>query len=108
MAVTGVFYFYLEGILGKVYTGITNILAWLHFVLMNVGVAASTWLLMYGGYVGGVALLPAAEGGGNMTGYQVHVQILGPLVTPIGYVVGIAALGIALGGLGYIMAYLKR
>jgi hypothetical protein len=108
VAVTGIFYYYIEDILGKPYSGFTNILAWLHFVLMNVGVAAATWLLMYGGYVGGVALLPASEGGGNMTTYQVHVQILGPLVTPIGYVVGVAALGIALGGLGYIIRSRQR
>jgi hypothetical protein len=61
-----------------------------------------------GGYVGGVALLPATEGGGNMTAYQVHVHILGPLVNPIGYVVGIATLGIALGGLGYVLSYFKK
>ncbi len=94
--------------LGKPYSGFTNVLAWLHYVLMNAGVAAATWLLMYGGYVGGVALLRASEGGGNMTAYQARVRILGPLVTPIGYVVGIAALGIVLGGLGYVLSYFKK
>jgi heme/copper-type cytochrome/quinol oxidase subunit 1 len=103
VAVTGFFYYYIEDILGKKYSGLTNGLAWAHFALMNVGVAAATWALMYGGYVGGVALLPASEGGGNMTSFQVHTQILGPLVNPIGYLVGLATLGVALGGLGYLI-----
>jgi hypothetical protein len=67
VAVTGLFYFYIEDILGKVYTGLTSGLAWAHYVLMNVGVAAATWSLMYYGYLAGVALLPATEGGGNHT-----------------------------------------
>jgi hypothetical protein len=103
VAVTGLFYFYIEDILGKVYTGVSNILAWLHFVLMNVGVAAATWALMYYGYVAGVSLLPAREGGGNHTAYWVHVNILGPVVTSIGYLVGIAVVGVVLGGIGYIL-----
>ncbi len=103
VAVTGLFYFYIEDIQGKVYSGLTNFLAWLHYVLMNIGVAAATWSLMYYGYVAGAALLPAAEGGGNHTAYWVHVNILGPVVNPIGYLVGIAALGVILGGLGYIL-----
>jgi hypothetical protein len=103
VAVTGLFYFYIEDILGKVYSGVTNVFAWLHYVLMNVGVAAATWSLMYYGYAGGVALLSAQEGGGNHTAYWVHVNILGPVVTPIGYMVGIAALGVILGGIGYLM-----
>ncbi|HEV2226454.1 MAG TPA: hypothetical protein VGR56_06580 [Nitrososphaerales archaeon] len=103
VAVTGLFYYYIEDIIGKVYKGLTNTLAWAHYVLMNVGVAAATWSLMYYGYVGGVALLPASEGGGNHTSYWVHVNILGPVVNPIGYMVGIAAVGVILGGLGYIV-----
>jgi hypothetical protein len=103
VAVTGLFYFYIEEIIGKVYAGVSNILAWLHFALMNVGVAAATWSLMYFGYAAGVALLPASEGGGNHTAYWVHVNILGPVVNPIGYMVGIAALGVILGGIGYII-----
>ncbi len=103
IAVTGLFYYYIESIMGKVYTGIANVLAWLHYILMNVGVAGATWALMYYGYVAGVALLPAAEGGGNHTAYYVHVNILGPVVTPIGYLVGVAVLGAILGGLGFLL-----
>src|SRR5580700_11174594 len=51
VAVTAIFYFYLEGVEGKVYHGFTNSLAWGHYVLMNVGVAGSMGLMMYGGYL---------------------------------------------------------
>lgn len=102
IAVTGVFYFYIEDFLGKVYTGISNVLAWLHFVLMNVGVAAATFSLMYVGYEGGSYLAIHGVTNGTAIGYA-HVNILEPWVTPIGYMVGIAALGAILGGLGYII-----
>ena len=39
VAVTAIFYFYFEGVRGQVYNGLTNYLAWGHYILMNVGVA---------------------------------------------------------------------
>ncbi|MCS7127513.1 MAG: cbb3-type cytochrome c oxidase subunit I [Thaumarchaeota archaeon] len=65
MAVTALFYHYIENVLGKPYTGIANTFAWLHLVLMNVGVVGATWM-MIGGYQGGAAMLPPAVGGGGM------------------------------------------
>jgi hypothetical protein len=96
-AVTTVFYFYIEGVMGKVYGGLTNYLAWAHFILMNVGVAGAMFLMMWGGYMGGRGI---AEG---LTPYQVHVQYLGQLVDPIGAFIILAALGAVLGGLGFIL-----
>jgi len=96
-AVTAVFYFYIEGVMGRVYSGLTNYLAWGHYVLMNVGVAGSMFLMMWGGYVGGRGL---AEG---MTTSQVHVQYLSQLVNPIGAFIMLSALGAVLGGLGFIL-----
>ncbi len=102
VAVTGLFYYYIEDIQGKVYEGLTNALAWFHFGLMNVGVAASTWALMYAGYQGGSYLAVHGVSNGTAVGYA-HVNILSPWVTPIGYMVAIAAIGVILGGLGYII-----
>jgi len=96
-AVTAIFYFYIEGAMGKVYSGLTDYLAWGHLVLMNVGVAGSMFLMMWGGYMGGRGL---AEG---LTTYQVHVQYLSQLVNPIGAFIMLAALGAILGGLGFIL-----
>ncbi len=102
VAVTALFYFYIEEFQGKVYSGYSNILAWLHFILMNVGVAASTWSLMYAGYEGGSYLAIHGVTNGTAIGYA-HVNILSPWVNPIGYMVGLAALGALLGGLGYLI-----
>jgi len=46
IAVTAVFYFYIEGVQGKEYKGAASLLAWGHLVLMNVGVAGSMLLMM--------------------------------------------------------------
>ncbi|MDA4119081.1 MAG: hypothetical protein OK436_00660 [Thaumarchaeota archaeon] len=107
VAVTGLFYYFIEDVQGKVYGGLTNGLAWLHFVLMNVGVAASTWALMYAGYEGGSYLAIHGVTNGTAIGYA-HVNILSPWVTPIGYLVGIAALGAIFGGLGYLIRSRKK
>jgi hypothetical protein len=96
IAVTALFYFYIEGVMGKVYKGLTNYLAWGHYVFMNVGVAASMLLMIWGGYNAGVA---AATGHSS----TIHPEILGPLSTPIGGFIVLAALGALLGGIGYIV-----
>ncbi|HEV2138088.1 MAG TPA: hypothetical protein VGR53_04550 [Nitrososphaerales archaeon] len=102
-AVTAVFYFYIEGVLGKVYKGLTNYLAWGHLVFMSVGVAGAMFLMMWGGYMAGWAATPATSGGGGLTSLQIHEQILGQLPTPIGAFILLAAVGVLLGGLGYLV-----
>jgi hypothetical protein len=108
MAVTALFYFYIEGIRGKTYTGTTNFLAWGHLILMNVGVVGSMFLMMWGGYLAGWAAVPVASGGGGLNGGQIHEQILGQLTYPIGAFIVLAALGALLGGLGYVLASRKK
>ena len=103
MAVTALFYLYIEGIQGKVYKGFTNILAWGHLLLMNVGVAGSMFLMMYGGYLAGWASAPASSGGEGLNAGQIHVQILGGLTDPIGGLILLAAAGALMGGLGYLI-----
>jgi len=103
MAVTALFYFYVEGILGKTYHGLTSYLAAGHLLLMNIGVAGSMFLMMYGGYLAGWASAATASGGKGLTPGQVHVQILGALVDPIGAFIILAAVGAILGGLGFIV-----
>jgi hypothetical protein len=97
VAVTALFYFYFEGVLGRVYHGMTNGLAWAHYILMNVGVAGSMLLMMYGGYIAGydMSIGYSAE--------QIHVTDLGNLTDPIGALVLIAAIGVLLGGLGFVL-----
>lgn len=108
MAVTAVFYFYIEGVQGKVYSGFTNFLAWAHLVLMNVGVAGSMFLMMYGGYLAGWASTPVSGGGAGLSSLQIHEEILGGLTEPIGALVLLAALGALLGGLGFVIRSRKK
>ena len=103
VAVTAMFYFYIEGIRGKTYHGLTNILAWGHYVLMNVGVAGSMLLMIWGGYMGGYAAASVAQGGLGLTDEQIHVKYLSQLVDPIGLLVLLAVLGAVLGGLGFVL-----
>lgn len=103
MAVTAIFYSYIEGTMGKVYTGLTNYLAWGHYIFMNVGVAGSMILMMYGGYLAGWAGAATSSGGLGYSDYQIHVNYLSHFVQPIGALVMVAALGALLGGLGFVI-----
>jgi hypothetical protein len=102
-AVTAIFYFYIEGVMGKPYKGLTSGLAGAHLVLMAVGVDVSMFLMMWGGYLAGWAAAPASGGGAGETALQIHETILGQLTYPIGAFIALAALGAFLGGLGYII-----
>ena len=108
VAVTAIFYFYFESIAGRVYHGLANYLAWGHYLLMNVGVAGSMLLMIWGGYRAGVAAAATAAGGLGYTGLQIHELILGPLTNPIGALVVVAAVGALLGGVGYMLDLRKK
>jgi hypothetical protein len=103
VAVTALFYLYIEGISGKLYHGVSDYLAWGHYILMNVGVAGSMALMMYGGYLAGWAGAAVSSGGLGYTDYQIHVAYLSHYEAPIGFLALVAALGIILGGLGYVV-----
>jgi hypothetical protein len=112
VAVTALFYNHIENILGKPYTGIADKLAWLHLILMNVGVIGATWLMMIGGYLGGAAMLPPEVGGKGWNAGQVHTNIFYGI--PLGYPTWIAififllAAGVLLGGLGYVLTWRRK
>lgn len=103
VAVTAIFYYYIESVLGKVYTGLSNWLAWGHIVFMNVGVTGAMALMMYGGYLAGWAGTAAAAGGRGFTDLQIHETYLGQLVDPIGEFIILACIGALLGGLGFVL-----
>jgi len=108
VATTALFYHHFEVILNRPYSGIANYLAWIHVVLMNVGVAAAAGILMYGGYLGGAAMLPTSVGGLGQNAGWVHVNILGPLVTPAGYAIIATMAGVLAGGLGFAVTYFRK
>lgn len=105
IAVSALFYQYLEGTLGAAYTGWRNFAAWVHLILGGGAGSVAALLTAWGGYRGGAALLPTMFGGGGLTGGEVHEQILGPLVVPIAGLIGLALLGFFIGGIGYLTAW---
>lgn len=99
VGLTALFYYHFEVAMGKPYKGVANYFAWIHLVLMNVGVAAAAYMLMWGGYFGGAGLI------NGQTAEWVHVNILSGLVDPIGYAVIVAGIGVLAGGIGYLINY---
>lgn len=108
VAVTALFYHYFEVDMNKPFRGLSNYLAWVHLILMNVGVVVACGLLMYGGYFAGAGMLPTTEGGLGWTAYQAHVNVLSALVSPIGYAILVTGIGVLAGGLGFVYNNFRR
>ncbi|MDE1856979.1 MAG: hypothetical protein KGH98_02735 [Candidatus Micrarchaeota archaeon] len=107
LGVTALFYYYI----GKVdngFRGSANVSAWVHFILVNIGITGACLLLVYAGYIGGAGLMPTAVGGHGLTDIQVHEQLIGMypyLIIP--FVIS-AVVGALFGGLSYLLALRKR
>ena len=108
VAVTAVFYYHFEVILNRPYNGMANYLAWIHLIMMNVGVAAAAAILMYGGYAGGAAMLSIAVGGLGQSAGWVHVNILEPLVSPAGFAIITTIAGMLAGGAGFVVTNFRK
>jgi hypothetical protein len=104
VAVSALFYHYLESVLGKRIKRGAKALAWTHLVLMNVGTVATTGLLMYAGYVGGASMLPQEVGGRGFNAGQAH-EILVSFVEPISATILVIVAGIVAGGIGFLSTY---
>ena len=103
MAVTSLFYFYIEAIQGKVYKGAAKALAWVHLVLGNVGVAGASLAAMWGGYWAAQAIAPVTSGGLGGPAGNAHL-VLVTVEEPIAICIALALLGFLAGGLGYLIA----
>jgi hypothetical protein len=107
VAVSAIFYHYLEGVLGKQqYYNMSKIakgLAWCHLLLMNIGIAAVGGMLMYAGYAAGAAMLPEEVGGKGFDNAQAH-EILAPFVEPVSAATLALMTGVTLGGIGFLLA----
>jgi len=104
MAVTSLFYFFIESVQGKPYHGAAKNLSWIHLIFSNVGVAGAALAAMWGGYWGGVAMAPKSVGGLGGTAADAHVLALGPVEYPIVVFLIIAIIGFIAGGIGYLIA----
>jgi hypothetical protein len=101
---TAQFYHHFEVRLRKPYIGsISNGLAWVHLVLMNVGIAAASMLMIYAGYLGDIAVSSIEFGGFGMTIEQAAEQILNPFITPVAALLLVTVVGAVAGGAGFII-----
>ena len=108
MAVSALFYYYLERVMGRYYSStIAKVMAWIHLSLMNIGTTAAMGLLMYAGYIGGAAMLPKIVGGSGFNPVQTH-EILGPFVAPISAAILVLVAGVFAGGIGFLLMYLAK
>jgi hypothetical protein len=106
---TAQFYHHFEIRIGKPYKGrITNGLAWIHLVLMNFGVAATSILMIYAGYLGDIAVSETDSGGFGMTIEQASRQILNPFIVPVSSFLLLTVIGAVAGGAGFIINQFQR
>lgn len=106
---TAQFYHHFEIRTGKPYKGrITNGLAWIHIVLMNFGVAATSIFMIYAGYLGDIAVSETESGGFGMTIEQTSKQILIPFIVPVSSLLLITVIGAVAGGAGFIINQFQR
>lgn len=101
---TAQFYHHFEVRVGRPYTGfVSNGLAWVHLILMNVGVAAASILMIYAGYLGDIAVSSREFGGFEMSIEQAAEQILNPFITPVAAFLLVIVVGAVAGGAGFII-----
>ncbi len=105
VGLTAIFYHHLEVALNKPIRGFANYLAGAHLVLMNVGVAAVCFILLYGGYVGGANMLPDSVGGPSLSK---AISLLDGLVTPAQIALAATAVGVLCGGFAFLTSYFKK
>ncbi len=108
MASTALFYHHVEVVMGKTYMGTANLFAWVHFLLMNIGIAGATWTMMYAGFWGDIALGSSSQSGLGWTLTQVASQILAQFLMPVGLGLLLTGIGAFAGMIGFLTISLKR
>jgi hypothetical protein len=105
---SALFYHHVEVVMGKRYRGTANALAWIHLVLMNVGIAGATWPMIYAGFWGDIALGAPGQGGLGWTLDQVAAQILDQFLMPVGLGLLLTGIGAVAGMIGFLITYRKK
>ena len=108
IALTGLLYHHVEMVMGKTYDGIANALAWVHFLLMNIGIAGATWPMIYAGFWGDIAVGPLSQGGLGYGLDQVAAQILAQFLLPVGLGLLFTGIGALAGIIGFLVTCLNR
>jgi len=92
VGLSALFYHYIEVVRGQRYDG--------NLILMNVGASGASWLFIVAGHVGGAAQLA------GIPQAQVHERIV-TFVLPIAGFMAVGAIGVFLGGIGYVLKWRK-
>ena len=81
-----------------------------HLVLMNLGTASASLLMIYAGYLGDIALGEKEAGGFGMTIEQVSQQILNQFIVPVSSLLLITVVvgAVGGGGAGFIINQFQR
>ena len=101
VAVTALFYSHLQITLKKKFTKVSNALAAIHLVGMNVGGAGSMMIMTYAGLAGTGLLSVFTEG---VIGTK-NPTIMDSFIEPIGAFIFLLALGVMSGGLCFVLGY---
>jgi hypothetical protein len=104
IAVTAGFYNHLEINLRRKFSGISNILAWIHLLGMNVGGTGTTILMVFAGLSGSGVLSIFTEG--NIG--KEDIAIMTSFIPPIASFVVVLSIGVICGGIGYLMTYRSK
>ena len=106
---TAQFYHHFEIRMRRPYQGrVVNVLAWAHLILINVGIAAASIMMIYAGYIGDIAASPKNMGGFGMTTEQVANQILNPFIMPVAAMMLVTVFGALAGGAGFLVNHFRR
>jgi hypothetical protein len=103
MAVTSLFYFFIESVQGRPYKGAAKALSWVHLVFANVGVAGAALAAMWGGYWGAVAMSSKSIGGLGGTTANAHLVLVTVEYPIVGFLI-LGIIGFFAGGIGYLIA----
>jgi hypothetical protein len=106
--VSSLLYHHVEVVMGKIYVGGADALAWIHLFLMNVGIAGATWTMICAGYLGGIELWPTNQGGLGWTIEQVAEQVVTQFLPIVALMLLLTGIGVLAGGIGFVITYCKK
>ena len=104
IAVTAVFYNHLEINLHKEFSKVSNILAWIHLLGMNIGGPGATILMIFAGLAGSGVLSLFIE---RKLG-QEDIGVMTSFISPIAFFIVILSIGVICGGITYVLAYRSK
>ena len=104
IATTAVFYNHLEINLKRKFSRLSNILAWIHLLGMNIGGAGTTIFMIFAGLAGSGVLSVFSQG---ELGTE-DIEIMTSFISPIAFFIVVLSTGVICGGSTYLMVYRSK